>query len=66
MIMLDVIKQLNLNSFCNIMYHAARETDTEEAFKKKLEKEVTEEWLQHVNATAKLYGDQLLSFVGKQ
>lgn len=65
MIMLDVIKQLCLNSFCSIIYHAARKTDTEEEFKKKLEKEVTEEWLQHVNTTARLYGDQPLSFSGK-
>lgn len=66
MIMFDVIKQLNISSFCNILYHAARKTDTLEEFQQKLEKEVTEEWLQHVNATARLYGDQPLSFVGKQ
>ncbi|MEY8524405.1 hypothetical protein AALA90_15465 [Lachnospiraceae bacterium 38-10] len=66
MIMFDVIKQLNVSSFCNILYHVARETATLEEFQKKLEKEVTEEWLQRVNATASLYGDQPLSFVGKQ
>lgn len=66
MIMLDVIKQLNVDSFCNIIYHVARETATADEFKKKLEREVTEEWLQHVNAAARLYGDQPLSFVGKQ
>lgn len=45
MLMFDVIKQLNISSFCNILYHNARKTDTLEEFQQKLEKEVTEEWL---------------------
>lgn len=66
MIMLDVVQQLNIDVFCPLIYNVVKRVDTEEEFRKIMEKEETEEGLQRINNAAQYDGFQPLSFVGRQ
>ncbi len=58
MTVFDVVKQLELNVFCDLMYGTARIFDTREEFKEALCSGVTEKELQKINAAALCDGYQ--------
>lgn len=64
--MFDMVKQLELDVFCDLLYGTAKGFDTQEEFKAALQSEVTEKELQRINSAALRDGYQPLSFSFKQ
>lgn len=62
----DVIKKLELEVFCDLMYGTARSFDTQEEFQAALQQEITGAELQRINEAALRGGYQSLSFSLKQ
>lgn len=60
----DVVKQLELDNFCDLMFGTARGFDTQEEFKAALQVEITEKALQQINEAALREGHHPLSFSG--
>lgn len=60
MLMFDVIKQLELDVFCDVMYGVVNNIDTKEELKEDLQTEITEEELQQINDAAMFEGHPLI------
>ena len=61
----DVVKQLKLDNFCDLMFGTARGFDTQEEFKAALQREITEKMLQQINKAALREGHHPLSFCNR-
>lgn len=66
MILFEVIRQLELDAFCDLMYGIEKDFETREDFKEALEAEVSEKELQRINAATLKEGHHPLSFSFKQ
>ncbi len=66
MTVFDLLKQLELEHFCSLIYVATRDFETPEKFKDALQSEITEKELQRINEAALKEGRQPLSFSFKQ
>ena len=60
----DVVKQLKLNDFCNLMYGIVHDVKTQDELKEKMQEEIPEEVLQRINEAALQIGYQPPSFSG--
>lgn len=63
MTIFDVVKQLELDSFCDLMYGAVNAFGTQEGLKEAMQAEITEAELQRINAAALLEGQPSISFL---
>ncbi len=63
-IVFDVVKQLELDNFCDLMYGAVNDIGTQEGFKEAMQTEITETNLQRINDAARREGHHPLSFSG--
>lgn len=59
----DVVKQLELDNFCDLMYGAVNDIGTQEELKEALQTEITEDELQQINDAARREGHHPLSFI---
>ena len=66
MILFEIIKQLELDVFCDLLHGITKDFETKEAFKKALETEISKKELQRINAAALKEGHHPLSFSFKQ
>lgn len=62
--MFDVVKQLELDVFCDVMFGAVKDFNTQDELKAALQEEISEEVLQRINEAALREGYQPLSFSG--
>lgn len=62
----DVVKQLELDNFCDLMFGVVQDIGTQEGLKDALQTEITEEELQRINGAALKEGHHPLSFSLKQ
>ena len=60
----EVVRQLELDVFCDLMYGTVKDTDTQDEFKEVLQAEISEEALQRINEAALREGHHPLSFSG--
>lgn len=60
----DVVKQLELDNFCDLMFGAVKDIGSQEGLKEALQAEITEKALQQINEAALREGHHPLSFSG--
>lgn len=60
----DVVKQLELDVFCDVMFELAKDFAIQDEFKEALQTEITEKELQRMNEAALREGHHPLSFSG--
>lgn len=64
MTVFDVVKQLELDNFCDLIYGAVNDIGTQDGLKEALQTEITEAELQRINTAALREGHHPLSFSG--
>lgn len=62
--MFDVVKQLELNNFCDVMYGVVKDISSQDELKEALQTEISEKALQQINEAALREGYQPVSFSG--
>lgn len=60
----DAVKQLELDSFSDLMFGAVKDIGSQEGLKEALQAEITEKALQQINEAALREGHHPLSFSG--
>lgn len=60
----DVVKQLELDNFCDLMFGAVKDIGTQEGLKEALQTDITEEELHQINVAALRERHHPLSFSG--
>lgn len=64
MTVFDVVKQLELDVFCDVMFGTVKDSKTQANLKAVLQEEMPEEALQRINEAALREGYQPISFSG--
>lgn len=64
MIVFDVVKQLELDVFCDLMYGIVKDSNTQDELKEVLQTEISEKALQQLNEAACRESHHPLSFSG--
>lgn len=62
--MFDAVKQLELDVFCDLIYGIAKDINTQDELKEKMQVEISEKALRQINEAALREGYQPLSFSG--
>lgn len=64
MTIFDVVRQLELDVFCDVMHEIAKDFNTQAELKEALQTEISEKELQRINEASLREGYQPLSFSG--
>lgn len=64
MTVFEVVRQLELDVFCDLMYGTVKDIETQDEFKEALQTEISEKALQQINEAALREGYHPLSFSG--
>lgn len=62
--MFDVVKQLELDNFCDVMYGVVKDICSQDELKEALQTEISGKALQQINEAALREGHQPISFSG--
>lgn len=61
----DVVKQLELDNFCDLMFGAVKDIGSQEGLKEALQTEITEKELQQINVAALQEGYPLIHKINR-